>query len=52
MLKKFVTLFSGDQNKRTVGKFADVVDQVNALEAQFEALSRHRQYFLDSPNEH
>ena len=39
MLKKFVTLFSGDSNKRTVSKYAEVVEQVNALEAQFEALT-------------
>jgi preprotein translocase subunit SecA len=39
MLKKFVTLFSGDPNKRTVSKYAGVVEQVNLLEAQFEALT-------------
>jgi preprotein translocase subunit SecA len=39
MLKKFVSLFSGDPNKRTVSKFTDIVEQVNVLEAQYESLS-------------
>ena len=39
MLKKFVTIFSGDPNKRTVSKYAEVVEQVNPLEAQFETLT-------------
>jgi preprotein translocase subunit SecA len=39
MLKKFVSIFSGDPNKRTVSKYAEVVEQVNPLEAQFEALT-------------
>jgi preprotein translocase subunit SecA len=39
MLKKFVSLFSGDSNKRTVERFSSIVEQVNNLEAEFEALS-------------
>ena len=39
MLKNFVKLFSGDPTKKTADKFGDLVAQVNALEAQFEALS-------------
>ena len=39
MLKKFVSLFSGDPNKRTVSKFTDIVEKVNALEAQYESLT-------------
>ena len=40
MLKKFVTIFGGDPNKRAIGKSNEIVDQINSLEAQFEALSR------------
>ena len=39
MLKKFVTILGGDPNKRALGKSNEVVDQINSLEAQFEALS-------------
>ena len=39
MLKNFVKLFSGDPTKKTADKFGDLVTKVNALEAQFEALS-------------
>ncbi len=39
MLKNFVKLFSGDPTKKTVEQFRDVVVLVNALEAEFEALS-------------
>ncbi|MBI5297415.1 MAG: hypothetical protein HY869_18195 [Chloroflexi bacterium] len=39
MLKNFVKLFSGDPTKKTVQKNNSLVDQVNALEPQFEALS-------------
>jgi len=39
MLKKFVTLIAGDPNKRAVEKTSPIVDQVNHLEAQFEAIS-------------
>jgi preprotein translocase subunit SecA len=39
MLKNFVKLFSGDPAKKTVEQYADLVEQVNALEAEYEALS-------------
>jgi len=39
MLKNFVKLFSGDPTKKTVEQFQHFVEQVNALEAEFEALS-------------
>lgn len=39
MLKNFVKLFSGDPTKKTVEQYRDLVAQVNALEAEFEALS-------------
>jgi preprotein translocase subunit SecA len=39
MLQKFVKTFGGDPNKREIEKTTDVVAQVNALEADFEALS-------------
>jgi len=39
MLKNFVKLFSGDPTKKTVDQFRSLVEQVNALEAQFESLS-------------
>ncbi|MBN8580281.1 MAG: hypothetical protein J0L96_06380 [Anaerolineae bacterium] len=39
MLKNFVKLFSGDPTKKTVEQFRGLVEQVNALEAQFAALS-------------
>ncbi|HNK62989.1 MAG TPA: hypothetical protein PLE14_03005, partial [Anaerolineales bacterium] len=39
MLKNFVKLFSGDPTKKTVEQYRELVNQVNALEAQFEALS-------------
>ena len=39
MLKNFVKLFSGDPTKKTVEQYRPLVEQVNALEAQFEALS-------------
>lgn len=39
MLKNFVKLFSGDPTKKTVEQYRGLVEQVNALEAQFEALS-------------
>ena len=38
MLKKFVTILGGDPNKRAITRASEVVEQVNALEAQFEAL--------------
>ena len=39
MLKKFVTVLGGDPNKRALSKSTETVDQINALEPQFEALS-------------
>jgi preprotein translocase subunit SecA len=39
MLKKFVNIFGGDPNKRTLEKFYPLVEQVNQLESQFESLS-------------
>ena len=39
MLQKFVKAFGGDPNKREIEKTTDIVDQVNDLEAEFEALS-------------
>jgi len=39
VLKNFVKLFSGDPTKKTVEQYQHIVEQVNALEAGFEALS-------------
>jgi preprotein translocase subunit SecA len=39
MLKNFVKFFGGDPTKKTVEKLAEVVDQVNTLEAEFENFS-------------
>ena len=39
MLKKFVTIFGGDPNKKAIDKSNEVVNQINSLEAGFEALS-------------
>ena len=39
MLQKFVSVFGGDPNKRTVEKLAPLVDEINALEPEFEQLS-------------
>jgi preprotein translocase subunit SecA len=39
MLQKFVSVFGGDPNKRTVEKLAGIVDQINSLEPEFEKLS-------------
>lgn len=39
MLKRFVTILGGDPNKRAISKSNEIVDQINSLEAQFEALS-------------
>jgi preprotein translocase subunit SecA len=39
MLQKFVTIFGGDPNKREIEKLSGLVDEINALEPQFEALS-------------
>ena len=39
MLQKFVKVFGGDPNKREIEKTTDIVEQVNTLETEFEALS-------------
>jgi preprotein translocase subunit SecA len=39
MLKKFVTIFGGDPNKRAISRSNETVDLINSLEAEFEALS-------------
>ncbi|MBE3038594.1 MAG: hypothetical protein IMZ62_07270 [Chloroflexi bacterium] len=39
MLQKFVKTFGGDPNRREIEKTTDFVVQINALEAEFEALS-------------
>ena len=39
MLQKFVSVFGGDPNKRTVEKLAGFVDEINSLESEFEQLS-------------
>ena len=42
MLKRFVKIFGGDPNKREIEKFSDVVDEINALEPEYEKLSREQ----------
>jgi preprotein translocase subunit SecA len=39
MLQKFVSVFGGDPNKRTVEKLAGIVDEINSVEPEFEQLS-------------
>ncbi len=39
MLKRFVQILGGDPNKRTVGKYSELVQQINELEGKFEAFS-------------
>ncbi len=39
MLQKFITLFGGDPNKREIEKLSGLVDEINALEAEFESMS-------------
>ncbi len=39
MLQNFVKLFGGDPNKKEIEKISVIVDEINALESQFEALS-------------
>jgi preprotein translocase subunit SecA len=39
MLQKFVNVFGGDPNKRTVEKLSPIVEEINALEPEFEKLS-------------
>jgi len=44
MLNKIVRLFAGDPSKRTISKFTEVVDEINSLEPEFEALSDEALY--------
>ncbi|MFZ2097256.1 MAG: hypothetical protein WAV05_11535 [Anaerolineales bacterium] len=44
MLKKFVTILGGDPNKRAISKSNELIDQINSLEQQFEALSDEALY--------
>jgi preprotein translocase subunit SecA len=39
MLKKFVSIFGGDPNKREIEKYSEIIAQINALEGDFESLS-------------
>ncbi len=39
MLKKFVTILGGDPNRRAIGRSNEIVDLINSLEPEFEALS-------------
>jgi preprotein translocase subunit SecA len=39
MLQRFVKTFGGDPNKKEIEKTADIVEQINALEGDFEKLS-------------
>jgi len=39
MLRKFVKLFGGDPNKKEIEKLGEMVARINAMEAEYEALS-------------
>jgi len=39
MLKRFVTIFGGDPNKKEINKLSEVVAQINELEKEYESLS-------------
>ena len=39
MLKKFLRVIGGDQEKKRIQQYAEIVAEINALEAQFENLS-------------
>ncbi|HNS61703.1 MAG TPA: hypothetical protein PKK96_11910 [Anaerolineales bacterium] len=39
MLKSFVKLFGGDPNRKTIEQYSGIANEINSLEAQFEALS-------------
>ncbi|HEX9029921.1 MAG TPA: hypothetical protein VF823_12155, partial [Anaerolineales bacterium] len=39
MLKNFVRIFGGDPNKRVIDKSTSIVEQINALEPEYEKLS-------------
>jgi len=39
MLKRLIRVIGGDPNKREIDRLSEIVDQINALERKFEALS-------------
>ena len=39
MLKRIVSIIGGDPNKKIIEEYSQVADQINALEAEYEALS-------------
>ncbi len=39
MLKRFVRIFGGDPNKRAIEKYSGLVDEINAIELDYEKLS-------------
>jgi preprotein translocase subunit SecA len=39
MLKNFVKLFGGDPNKRTINRLAQIADEINSYEPQYESLT-------------
>jgi preprotein translocase subunit SecA len=39
MLKRFVRIFGGDPNKRAIEKYSGLVDEINAMELDYEKLS-------------
>jgi preprotein translocase subunit SecA len=39
MLQKFVKTFGGDPNKREIEKLSEMVDRINTLEPELEAIS-------------
>ncbi|MGB9521884.1 MAG: preprotein translocase subunit SecA, partial [Anaerolineales bacterium] len=39
MLKRFVTIFGGDPNKKEIGRQNEIVFQINQLEKEYETLS-------------
>ncbi len=39
MLNKLIRTFGGDPNKRKIEEFSEIVNQINALEGEYEALS-------------
>ena len=39
MLKNFVKIFGGDPNKKIIEQLSGLVEEINALEPEFEALS-------------
>ncbi|NWG06543.1 MAG: hypothetical protein HXY35_07645 [Chloroflexi bacterium] len=39
MLKNFIKIFGGDPNKKIIEQYSGIANEINSLEAQFEALS-------------